>query len=260
VFLTQRTIKAPDQQHVLGSEIVDLKERALPTIPGSTDDDSISVLTRSAITSTLNSDPQARLWSRGGLSCGGPLLLSKTKEDQVARATCQPSGNALLDLDQLEDPFLAQLPAGYNTGLLTQFLPRIKSSASRSTLPVEEWPLDCGGSPGSFHAHYSGSQTPRNGTYTYWNVEACMPADLRVSPWRSTRERQDFLETLYLNLSLGLAPSSDVQGGLFKIQLNTTAGYFELPNYMNGQQPGPLIDGDPSDLCEQTCPPQFDDV
>lgn len=36
-------------------------------------------------------------------------------------------------------------------------------------------------------------------------------------------------------------------GGVFKITADTTTGYFELPNYMNGGQAGPLIDGDPDD-------------
>ena len=56
-----------------------------------------------------------------------------------------------------------------------------------------------------------------------------MPANLTKSPWRATRKRQDFIEDLYLNISLdaadGMYGSTTPQerGGLFKISLATTA-------------------------------------
>lgn len=39
----------------------------------------------------------------------------------------------------------------------------------------------------------------------------------------------------------------------FKMSLNTTAGYFELPNYKNGQLPGPLLSDDPELHCDEQC-------
>lgn len=74
--------------------------------------------------------------------------------------------------------------------------------------------------------------------------------------WSNTYRRQDFTEVLYLNISvMGYEDAgettqsfdSPTTGGVFKITADTTAGYFELPNYMNGGQAGPLIDGVPDD-------------
>jgi len=73
--------------------------------------------------------------------------------------------------------------------------------------------------------------------------------------------RQDFSETLYLNISIvafGKTDPDDPQanGGIYKLTVNTTAGYFELPNYMNGQQAGPLVEGNPNDYCGLDCAPR----
>ena len=84
-----------------------------------------------------------------------------------------------------------------------------------------------------------------------------MPADMTESPWKETRRRQDFSETLYLTLSVtGSYGINFGPGGYYKITLNTTAGFFELPNYMNGQIPGPLIDGEPEEYCGHDCESQ----
>ena len=86
-----------------------------------------------------------------------------------------------------------------------------------------------------------------------------MPANLTQSPWRAARTRQDITEELYLNISLVSADpmqqyvTPEDQGGLFKISLDTTLGYFELPNYMSGKQPGPLLDEDPMNHCGGNC-------
>ncbi|KAM3421503.1 hypothetical protein BST61_g1895 [Cercospora zeina] len=55
-----------------------------------------------------------------------------------------------------------------------------------------------------------------------------------------TRSRQDISEQLYLNLS-ACSPSPDRNG------------YFELPNIMNGQLPGRLLDDDPTLHCGRDC-------
>lgn len=39
----------------------------------------------------------------------------------------------------------------------------------------------------------------------------------------------------------------------YKVTVNTTAGYFELPNIMNNQTVGPLLVNDPNDLCDSDC-------
>lgn len=40
----------------------------------------------------------------------------------------------------------------------------------------------------------------------------------------------------------------------FRVTLDTTAGYFELPSYLNGQKAGPLLpDGPKSQECGNAC-------
>lgn len=89
-----------------------------------------------------------------------------------------------------------------------------------------------------------------------------MPGNLTQSPWKSTRDRQDFEEVLYLNITSwgnSQAPINAGQG-LFRITLNTSAGYFELPNYMNGGIPGPLLAKDPNSICGNACESEGQDI
>lgn len=130
-------------------------------------------------------------------------------------------------------------------------------------------PTGCDKMPHSFFAHYANSTWPPeeywnllDGAPKNWSVQACMPADESVSPWKSTRLRQDFTEVLYLNISvMGYEWIRDrtgslASGGIAKITSNTTAGYFELPNYMNGEKAGPIIEESPFDLCGNDCEAQ----
>ncbi|KAJ7711730.1 hypothetical protein B0H16DRAFT_1815833 [Mycena metata] len=84
-----------------------------------------------------------------------------------------------------------------------------------------------------------------------------MPANVSASPWKATRDRQDFSEVLYLAVNLTAAGGWDVQvppGTYFaRITVNTSAGYFELPNYMNGGVAGPLLAEDPTVRAPGTC-------
>lgn len=79
------------------------------------------------------------------------------------------------------------------------------------------------------------------------------------SPWQATRDRQDFSEELFLSISfdgtsyMPVNETPNRQKTLYKITLHTTAGYFELPNYMNGELPGPLLDYDPTKHCGDDC-------
>lgn len=84
-----------------------------------------------------------------------------------------------------------------------------------------------------------------------------MPGNQSVSPWKAQHTRQDFREEMYLNIniSLGDDESSSTHAGVYysKISVDTTAGFFELPNYMNGGIAGPLLEDDPSNYCGLDC-------
>ena len=248
ILLTQHTIKTPTKLQTV-FELTDILDQFTgPSI----DYNLVSVLTRNQITSTYNTDPQSRLWT------GVPAECKNVNGDKSLSEACQVGGGSTLEhMSGLSDPFLAQLPANYNTSVVGQFLPRFNSSATRQSISASDFPHDCHQLPGSFYAHYGNSSA----SYGGWSLEACMPADMTTSPWKATRSRQDFSEVLYLNLSVAGYDLTDPQdpqsmGGLFEITLNTTAGFFELPDYMNGQTPGPLIDGDPAVLCGHDCESQ----
>lgn len=212
------------------------------------DDNFVVVMTRSALTSATNTQQQAQLWQGGKVSCA---FTAELKEIPIS---CEYGGAKFEDLADLSDPFLAQLPSGYNTGLIRQFAPRINSSAHYENISAEAFPKNCDQIDGAFFIDY----TNTTDEYYTWGVQACMPANVSSSPWRSTRDRQDFTEELYLNITLinydYISYDSDqADSTFFKITLNTTGGYFELPNYMNGGSAGLLLDEDPNNLCGNDC-------
>ncbi|KAJ5332324.1 uncharacterized protein MYU51_019429 [Penicillium brevicompactum] len=177
---------------------------------------------------------------------------SANTSSAAGEANCDWS-MTLANLHTMADPFLTPLPMGYNTGVLRQFAPRINSSAIVTYINSSEYPSNCSGPYYGLHAQYSG---------VGWGIEICYPVSLSKkdnsseSPWRNTRARQEFIEVLYINLTLqcigdtGPEPrtvSDDLclETILMKITARTTGGWFELPNYLNAGVPGPLQTKDP---------------
>jgi hypothetical protein len=179
--------------------------------------------------------------------------LSQNSTDDGLPLWCQRVGGITLgNVSTLPSPWLAQLQSPYNTGLIKQFLPRFNFTVTRENVTADSMPKKCANLPGAFHVRY-----PKLGVVDWmgsgnWSIEICMPANQNSTPWKSTRLRQDFTEELYLNIlvvgyELGFPSEPQTEGGTFKITSHTTAGYFELPNYINGGKAGPLLTGDPSD-------------
>ncbi|KAJ5355679.1 hypothetical protein N7517_010288 [Penicillium concentricum] len=209
----------------------------------------VLLLTREALATTTSTQRQAQLWQGTNVSCvinvtTGALLPS-----------CNQGGATFGNMSRLENPFLAELPNDYNTGLIQQFLPRINSSTRYESISAEDYPEDCDKRKGAFSVNYGKENHDEAGRLTAWGLEACMPANVKNTPWNNTRDRQDFTEELYLNVTIVGQLSSR---SLFKIALETTAGYFELPNYMNGQVAGPLLEKCPelSYGCGEHCEPE----
>jgi hypothetical protein len=173
----------------------------------------------------------------------------------------------------LSNPYLASLPVGFHTGLVKQLIPRINSTVEWEIISSDNVFINCVGSPNSFHALYAKPPGTEQDAQKGWSIEICMPGDQSALTWKNTNLRQDFTEELLLNISvMGYDSNSiysivhrtrDVRenpltGGIFRVTSKTTAGYFELPNYMNGGQAGPIIDGQPDDSehCGFDCEPQ----
>lgn len=199
--------------------------------------------------------PQSRLWTGETIDCG-PLADSEDLRQEDACALRLP-GKTFGNMSVLPDPFLAPLPADFSTGLVRQYLYRINSTAQRQIITDAEFSADCDRDSATFHAQYGATSLgfKHMTGWSNWSMVACMPATSNQSTWRETRKRQDFSEHLYLNLTGDLLNRDNrLEGRVWrseysKITVTTTAGYFELPNYMNGQQPGPLLDDDPTMRC-----------
>ncbi|KAJ4291821.1 hypothetical protein N0V90_009717 [Kalmusia sp. IMI 367209] len=166
------------------------------------------------------------------------------------------SGDDINHRGTLVDPYLRSLnptrldnltyvPFGpnFSTGAYPdpQYAPRINSTAEYVNIAESEFKQNCRNETenGGFYALYEfESET----AFANISLEACMTADLRVSPWKSTRDRQDITEVLYLRTRQNYYRNNMTY---YKLVANTSLGYFELPGELNGNTPGPLLDKDP---------------
>lgn len=168
--------------------------------------------------------------------------------------------STLEDVPQLIDPYFSPYTAGLMTGLIRQFGPRVNSTATLTAIGPGEFPTDCQNLKGAFYANYSTVQVNADSKDGDWSFTACQPA--AISTWRATRARQDFSESLYLRIALRAPVIFSVPAGngewYLRVTVNTTAGHFELPNYMNGQTAGPLLHNDVSASCGDDCLWQWD--
>lgn len=154
-----------------------------------------------------------------------------------------------MDLGSYNKPppnhYFVPLPLNFSSGAYPepQYAPRINSSISYHNITAEEYKKECRNETetGSFYALYKAEWTPYTESYDL-TVEVCMMADLRNSPWKATRDRQDITETMYLYYNSSYTSGSEKY---MKATANTSLGYFELPNSRNGNNPGNLLDRDP---------------
>ncbi|KAJ7290564.1 hypothetical protein C8J57DRAFT_1705887 [Mycena rebaudengoi] len=258
LYLSTATIKTPTWPIMINANI-DLMDHFGNL--ASFDLGETTALLRDRLASTETTTQQAQLWSRNttcnSLLTGGNLALD-----------CAIAGGqyTLSNMSLLEDPFFAQLPSGFSTGLIRQFAPRINSTARMENITKDEFPQGCDALPGAFYVRYENISALND--FPGFAFEACMPANMSAAPWRATRDRQDFSEVLYLAVNLTTAAGWDLHvstGAYFtRITVNTSVGFFELPNYMNGGIAGPLLTGDPTvrapGKCDLDCETQtFDD-
>ncbi|KAK3676798.1 hypothetical protein LTR78_003575 [Recurvomyces mirabilis] len=236
IFTNTLTVQTPGDLRQI-QKLTDFTDR----LRGDNNDDIAAATLRAAMISTSSTDPQNRLWSASGVT-------NCTTQTPATSSACAFGQISLSNTYALNDPFMAQLPAGYNTGLVRQFLPRLNSSVTRERITEADFPMNCS-YQSTFFANYS--TTVLTGWYNgsrvgpSWHLIACMPGtDEQSRP--VSRARQDFSEHLYLNLSAYNGPNSDNDtpddwSGLFRVTLRTTSGYFELPNHMNANLPGPIF-------------------
>ena len=248
IFVSQKTTKAPDNQMLRLYRLMDITDQ-FRYEPNEPDDGLIVLMTREALATTMGTEPVAQLWQGSNMTC--TVTRNGTADTAPPDQACG-YGATLGAIGELKDPFLAQLPNTFGSGLIRQFLPRFNSTSSYTSIDADEYPHDaCDTAYGGFWVRYLNFDT--DNTTSPWSLEICVPGTGGKSPWESTRSRQDFSESLYLNLTTSTTSDSPT---LYRMTVNTTGGYFELPNYMNGNTPGPLLATDPNELCDDMCQSQ----
>ncbi|KAL2851142.1 hypothetical protein BJY01DRAFT_209270 [Aspergillus pseudoustus] len=255
IFLTSETVKTPTRIQKI-RPLIDLASRFyVDPEYYRPDNNLITIKTRAALETTDAGEKHAQIWPGANVTCD-PFSTPRFEDN-----ACQRQGVTMENISALPDPFLAELPNGFHTGLLRQFLPRINSTAQYEVINETDFPANCGEIPDAFYVEYTNTTAYRPGSDTMqtWGLKACMPANVTQSPWLATRDRHSFSEVLYLgitSLNYGLGISGRADRGFFRVTLSTTTGYFELPNYMNGGVPGVLLEKDPTELCDDRCESQ----
>src|SRR6266480_2203409 len=97
------------------------------------DNNLIVVMTRNALATSTNVVPQAQLWQGAGYTCDAIKLNGSVPFSYSVGVTF---GN----MSSLSNPFLAELPSGYSTGLIRQFIPRINSTAQYQEISASQYP------------------------------------------------------------------------------------------------------------------------
>lgn len=152
--------------------------------------------------------------------------------------------------------YVTAFPPGFNTGVLREHAIRFNTSVSCETVPRSSYPDVCPGDR-PLTGEFSNSET-RN--------RYCVSGDYTAVPWSIDRNRQDIVEELWVDNYIPYGSrisllSSFVESPVNNITVhcvaNTTRGYFELPNFYNGDTPGTLLEAWPS---QEVLEREFNDV
>ncbi|KAM3510825.1 hypothetical protein MY11210_005546 [Beauveria gryllotalpidicola] len=228
ILLSYQTIKAPglgDLNRII--DFTDLNEASRGD-----DQKAVSSL-RGALAAAHRKDAQPSLWSS---NMGGSKRLT--------------GQNTLTNMSDLLNPFWAELPPNFNTGLSHQFAPRINSTVtSQVSSSTESFPQDCERRSDWIYLRYNQLDTFKG--QLLYTFELCWPGNMTASPWKSAPTRQDFSEDIYIRANYTVKSNTlpaELKTGIYfkKMTVNTTFGCFELPNFMNNGTAGPLLHDVPS--------------
>lgn len=182
---------------------------------------------------------ETNLWGTcGSYMCARILDDSSIKQLHVAHGT--------------PDLYMTPFHFDFNTGVFPepQFAPRINTTHTVTNITESDFKQECRNETktGAFYANYA--PKVETGTIKGLQVEVCITGDVSQSPWSPTRDRQDISETLYFSFVQDLTRyqaggSTYNPNQWYKVVANTTLGYFELPNRMNGYIAGPVLKKDP---------------
>ncbi|GME65165.1 uncharacterized protein LTHEOB_1627 [Neofusicoccum parvum] len=133
------------------------------------------------------------------------------------------------------------MPYGFHTGHQRSYVPRFNTTVNYDTIAESDAPEGCFDEQEDadwikYQYEYNPEDDGRR--YYNWNIKTCISSNALKVPIKNTRDRQDFDEEFYLNIT---QPWSDGPG-TFRVSARTTIGYYELPNYHNNGSVGPLLE------------------
>ena len=157
-------------------------------------------------------------------SANEPLLWT-----DLSSSTRHATGSIVPSLFDQNQSFMAQIPTGYNTGIIRQFATGVANDGFESQIiSHSDWPRSCNeNSNVPFYASL--------GNLGVNSVQACMPEASSFA-----RNATDFLQisdSLFIN-NIGLYKGPGTHNMTFKITVNTTLFDFELPGESNGGTTG----------------------
>jgi hypothetical protein len=157
------------------------------------------------------------------------------------------------------------LNSSTNTQSSLFFNTRLNSSASCELSAGNTMPDLCNDTTTGFHARYFAPETQLerelNDTgiphgFGDFDFQVCSPGSFDHNYIQTTRNRQDLSELVYFYTSPAVSSyladqtypgiNASTSGRTIKCTVNTTIGYFELPNMYNDGQYGPLLETWPS--------------
>ncbi|KAK0642342.1 hypothetical protein DIS24_g9124 [Lasiodiplodia hormozganensis] len=145
--------------------------------------------------------------------------------------------------------FMAEIPFGYNTGFKRAYIPRFNTSIDYDNITMSDTAPDgCfTDEDDSNSIKFGYDYVDEEDSHLDWHVRTCMSSSALKTPiMNGTRDRQDFEEVFYLNISTAISWKEYHASNIFRVRARTTIGYFELPNNYNDGTHGPLLDKFPS--------------
>lgn len=142
--------------------------------------------------------------------------------------------------------FVSSLMNSTNTGVLRQLSMRLNSTSTCTSEDSSAFPTTC---PGD--RPFVSALSLRG-----MNISICTPGNYAETPWTLSRDRQDILEELWIDLAIGPDAENmedlEIQWGVptnwtLHCTVNTTRGYFEIPNAHTNNNPGTLLEKWPSE-------------
>lgn len=141
--------------------------------------------------------------------------------------------------------YVSNFSPSFSTGVLREHALRFNSTISCQSVPRSAFPDVC---PGA---------APLAGAFSNKETQNrfCVPGDYTVTPWTIDRHRQDITEELWVDnylpygsqiLDVESFATSNVKNLTLYCVAGTSRGYFELPNYHNEGEAGPLLTEWPS--------------